>query len=220
LTNNSAFVSVSLRTCHASCQCDPAPKTGINSRTRLITAFRAPPEKRRYGKARAGFFLPRQSYGCPKPCQPPIRDFFGFQGGPPDPVFILYCRGAGPRRPYPNTGAARRAVRAVHLGSFIARNDIFQQRFSSKYPVSRPKTVRAQLRSDLNLRPSQPRKTTNRQPATPRKGKCVGTRRRRRRSLERRLSNTFIRLMYESYGESYGLKYVWTSPSAKYLTHM
>ena len=36
----------------------------------------------------------------------------------------------------------------------------------------------------------------------------------------RRLSSTFMKLMYASYGLSYGLKYLWTSPSAQYLVHM
>ena len=39
-------------------------------------------------------------------------------------------------------------------------------------------------------------------------------------SLVRTLSSTFMKLMYESYGESYGLKYLCTSPSAKYFVHM
>ena len=35
-----------------------------------------------------------------------------------------------------------------------------------------------------------------------------------------KLSNTFIKLIYASYGLSYGLKYLCTSPSAKYFVHM
>jgi hypothetical protein len=34
------------------------------------------------------------------------------------------------------------------------------------------------------------------------------------------LSSTFMKLMYASYGLSYGLKYLWTSPSAQYFVHM
>ncbi len=36
----------------------------------------------------------------------------------------------------------------------------------------------------------------------------------------RRLSSTFMKLMYESYGLSYGEKYLCTSPSAQYFVHM
>ena len=36
----------------------------------------------------------------------------------------------------------------------------------------------------------------------------------------RRLSSTFMKLMYASYGLSYGLKYLWTSPSDQYFVHM
>lgn len=34
------------------------------------------------------------------------------------------------------------------------------------------------------------------------------------------LSSVFMKLMYASYGESYGEKYLWTSPSAQYFVHM
>jgi hypothetical protein len=39
-------------------------------------------------------------------------------------------------------------------------------------------------------------------------------------SRDRTLSSTFMKLMYESYGDSYGLKYLCTVPSAKYFVHM
>ena len=36
----------------------------------------------------------------------------------------------------------------------------------------------------------------------------------------RKLSSTFMKLMYASYGLSYGLKYLCTSPSDQYFVHM